>query len=288
MPPDRQIQQAIVLADRRGVRVTAASPDFDIPEAERIATLFGERPPGVACPLAHFACPFGRRHVAVVRVEDLPGGELRLGFRFLVLDRQLYRCLGDPFAISDRFAVNWSLTDELPLLLWPKQPLSERTLEELQHVLQHGDGPLLLGGVQALVDGNRLLVRRDGPDEQLARNLWRLLPERSRGELWPASFAFSNELPFHLLVMPPAAPLHFSHGEHPTTHWPLDLLSEEAVRDYPSGSYELNLQIAIESGDRAALHQVLTRRTPDETLRLALYMVLFTTLAVIVFRLIGG
>src|SRR5436309_14527908 len=110
MKPDLRIRQGIVLADARGVRVAAASDAFPAAEAERIAVLFGPRPPGVACPRAHFACPCGAKHVAVVQVADRPvpgSAEPALGFRFLVLDRELYRFLGDPFAIDDRFPPPW-------------------------------------------------------------------------------------------------------------------------------------------------------------------------------------
>jgi hypothetical protein len=278
-----EMEQAYLIADNRGVRVTAASPGFDTSEGERIAVLFGQRPAGVACPLAHFACPFGKRHVSVVRVADLPGGGERLGFHFLVLDRQLYRHLGDPFAIADRFPSDWSRSGALPTLSWPAQPLPERTLEQLDAILRQGDGPLLLAATQALVDGNRVVVTRSAPDEFLVRALWALLPERSRVDLWPATFAFSDELRFHFWV----TPLH-PHSAETATHRDrggYDLLEEEAVRNYPAGSYELNLQIAVESGDRVALRQLLNRRTPDETLRLAFYLLLCTLVAALISRL---
>ena len=129
MTPDLRIQQAIVLTDARGVRVVAQTDAFDLPEAERIAVMFGARPAGVACVLAHFACPFGKKHVAVVRVEDRPAGAL--GFRFLVLARELYQHLGDPFAIADRYPPNWTARGRLADLAWPMEVLPERTLEEL-------------------------------------------------------------------------------------------------------------------------------------------------------------
>src|SRR4029079_4736136 len=128
MTPDLRIQQAVVLADARGVRVVAQTDDFDAPEAERIAVLFGRRPPGMTCPLAHFASPFGKKHVAVVRVEDRPALGDVLVFRFLVLTLELYRHLGDPFAISDRYPVDWTANGALPDLAWPAEPLPERTL----------------------------------------------------------------------------------------------------------------------------------------------------------------
>ncbi|MCS6865485.1 MAG: hypothetical protein RMJ56_03605 [Gemmataceae bacterium] len=272
MIPDRRISQAIVLADARTVRVAACSHEFDVPEAERIAVLFGSRPPGVQCPLAHFACPFGRNHVAVVRVEDRPND--LLGFRFLVLTRDLYRYLGDPFAISDRYPVNWNVSGWLPDLEWPMELLPERTLEKLDAILKHGDGALLLGSTQALVDGNRVLLQRQAPDEQFLRDLWQLLPDRTRCDLWPASFAFCDALGFHAAVGP----------NLPTRRHGVPVLVEDALRDYPQSSYELNLQIAIESGDRVALKKLLARRTTDETIRLGLYMLAFAVIVAVVSR----
>lgn len=274
--PDLRIQQAVVVADLRGVRVTGHSPEFDTAEAERIAVLFGQRRPGVKCPLAHFACPFGRRHVAVVRVEDRPGTGDPLGFRFLVLARELYEHLGDPFAISDRYPPDWSAVGYLAELAWPPEPLPERTLEQLDAVLRSGEGPLLLGGTQAIVDGNRILLKRDSPDEALARGLWQLLPTRTRADRWPASFAFSDELGFHLAAGPA-----FSPGNREPKP-----LTEEAVKDYPQGSYELNLQIAVEGGDREGVRRLLARRTADDTIRLGLYIIAFSLLVAALFRFV--
>jgi hypothetical protein len=274
MTPDLRVQHAIVLTDARGVRVAAHTHDFDTPEAERIAVLFGARPEGVVCPLAHFACPFGRKHVAVVRVEDRPGGAL--GFRFLVLARELYRYLGDPFAISDRYPPNWPATGTLPDIAWPEEVLPERTLEQLDAVLKRGDVSLLLGSTQALVDGNRVLLKRAEPAEQFVRELWQLLPDRTRCDLWPATFAFSDELGFHAAVGPTL----------PTPRHGLQVLSEDALRDYPQSSYELGLHIAIESGDRAALKRLLARRTADDTIRLGLYILAFALVTAVVLKIV--
>ena len=272
MTPDLRIQQAVVLSDPRGVRVVAQTADFDTPEAERIAVLFGARPEGVACPLAYFACPFGVKHVAVVRVEDRPGG--LLGFRFLVLSRDLYRHLGDPFAISDRYPPDWNATGWVADLAWPMEVLPERTLEQLDAILKHGDVSLLLGSAQALVDGNRVLLKRTEPAEKFIRELWQLLPDRTRCELWPATFAFSDELGFHAAVGPTL----------PTTRHGVQVLMEESIRDYPQSSYELNLQLAIESGDRAGLRKLLARRTADDTIRLGLYMLAFALIVAAVLK----
>lgn len=260
--------------DARGVRVVAQTADFDAPEAERVAVLFGARPDGVACPLAHFACPFGRRHVAVVRVEDRPGGAL--GFRFLVLARQLYVYLGDPFAIADRYPPDWSAVGPLADLAWPMEVLPERTLEQLDAILKAGDVSLLLGSAQALVDGNRVLLKRDEPAEAFVRGLWQLLPDRTRCDLWPATFAFSDELGFHAAVGPTL----------PTPRHGPRVLTEDAIRDYPQSSYELSLQLAIEGGDRAALKRLLARRTADDTIRLGLYILAFALVVAVVLKFV--
>lgn len=273
MTPDLRIQQAIVLTDTRGVRVVAQTADFDAPEAERVAVLFGARPDGVACPGAVFGCPFGKAHVAVVRVEDRPGGAL--GFRFLVLARELYRHLGDPFAIADRYPSNWDAAGTLDDLAWPKEVLPERTLEQLDAVLKGGDGPLLLGSVQALVDGNRVLLTRDEP-AQFIRDVWQLLPDRTRCDLWPATFAFSDELGFHAAVGPTL----------PTPRHGVQVLVEDAIRDYPESSYEHGLQYAIESGDRGAVRRLLARRTADDTIRIGLYILGFALVAAAVVRFV--
>lgn len=274
--PDLRIQQAVVVADTRGVRVVGHSPGFDTAEAERVAVLFGARRPGVKCPLAHFACPFGGKHIAVVRVEDRPGAGDPLGFRFLVLARDLYEHLGDPFAVSDRYPVDWSAAGHLAELAWPPEPLPERTLEELDAILRTGDGPLLLGGTQAIVDGNRILLKRDAPDEALARGLWQLLPSRTRADKWPASFAFSDELGFHLA----AGPAFTTGSREPRP------LTEEAVKDYPQGRYELHLQIAVEGGDRNEVRRLLARRTADDTIRIGLYILAFALVVAVLFRFV--
>lgn len=258
--PNLQIAQGLVLADVRGLRLVAQSDGFDAVEAERVAVLFGSRPVGVACPLAHFVCPFGRKHVVVTTVADQPDGSL--GFRMLVLSRDLYRYLGDPFAIADRFPENWSAKGTLPPLEWPPETLPKRRVEQLQEVLKTGDSPLLLGSTQVLVDGGRVLLKRTAPDEAFFRGLWQLLPERTRAELWIATFAFSNELGFHAAAITelPPDPYRILH-------------SEEGLRDYPQSRYELSLQIAIEAGDQPELDRLFARRTSNETIRLGLTII---------------
>lgn len=269
--PDLTIAQALLAADARGVRVVARSDGFDEPEAERIAVLFGPRPAGVACPLAQFACPFGKSGVAVVTVADQPDGAL--GFRILVLPRDLYRHLGDPFAIAERFPEEWSARGALATLEWPPEPLPTRRVEDLQHILKTGDTSLLLGATQVLIDGGRMVLKRAEPQEELIRGLWQLLPSRTRCELWPASFAFSGELGFHAVAMPdpPSDPARVRH-------------TEDGLRDYPQGRYELNLQIAVEEGDQRETDRLLARRTSDDTIRIGLVIIAVALVLALVFK----
>jgi hypothetical protein len=141
-------------------------------------------------------------------------------------------------------------------------------VEQVQTVLRQPDSPTLLGGAQALVDGGRLAFERPAPDTDLLRNLWALLPTTTRAELWPASFAFGNDLGFHVLVVPRAA------GEALAEY-----LSEEQAAEYPEGRYELGLQVAAEDGDQRELDALFARRSASETRRLGL--VLLAVLAVL-------
>ena len=239
-----------------------------LPCAERLCGGFGERPAGVACPGCVFAQPFGRGNAAVVQVADLgpeTGRPGALGFRVLVLPRTAYReLMGDPFVVAERLPPAWAARGQLPALSWPAEPLPRRRVGDVQVVLQRPEGPTLLGGVQALVDGGRVVFERPGPDPGLIRGLWTLLPTSTRYDLWPASFAFGNALGFDALVVPRAAGRTYA-----------GYVSEQQADNYPQGRYEVNLQIAAEAGDQRELDVLLARRSRAQMWRLG-----FTLLAV--------
>jgi hypothetical protein len=269
MPPTFA-PQAVVVRDRGGPKAVARSErfGFDLEEAAlRAAAKFGDRPAGVRCPDAVFACRLAPDAVAVVHVADLgDGSDPPLGFRFLVLPR----VVGDVFAWADAYPPDWSARGPLPepelILVADPRP----TVAELQELLKAGDSALLLGATQALLDGCK--VRLDADAGAVVRGVGRLLPERARADLWPATFAFSAELGFDLVATPePAA----------------GYLSADQARDYPEGRYELALQIAVEAGDQAAVNQLFARRTSRETLRLAAGIVLFMMASAVVLKLIG-
>lgn len=272
------IAQIVVVRDGGGPSVVAKSPEVPFAwenAALAVAAKFGPRPAGVACPEAVFAVPFARGYVAVVQVADRPGPGQPLGFRFLILTASLYDVLGDPFDIAAKFPPDWSLRGTLDSLQWPPDPLPQRTVADVLGLLKSGDSPLLLGTAQGLLDGSRLLLVRPAPDAETIAAIWKLLPTRSRGEVFPASFAFCNDLGFHAVALP-AAP----------SPWPLGYLTEDQVRDYPEGRYELALQIAAENGDQAELDRLFARRSSKDTLRLALAMVAFALAAAVLSKLL--
>jgi hypothetical protein len=266
------IEQAIYGGqDAGGYRFLARSagfPDEWLPLAEQLCTRFGERPAGVSCPECVFARPFGPRHVAVVQVADQgrddAGRPGALGFRLLVVPQRLYSDLGgDPFLIAEAFPPPWEARGELSALEWAGGAPPKRTVEQIQRVLDGPNSPTLLGGAQALLDGGWLVFERRAPDTPLLRSLWALLPVSSRVSLWPASFAFSNALGFHAVVVPRAAGPEFA-----------DYVDEAQAGDYPEGRYELSLQTAVEAGDQAEMDALFARRSRAQVLRLGVALLL--------------
>jgi hypothetical protein len=272
--PEIVVEQAL-FGDQGGYRFLARSSGFRedwLAEAEQLCKGFGERPSGVSCPPCVFARPFGRQFVAVVQAADQgrhdAGGLRWLAFHLLLLLRSDYECLGgDPFALVERCAPDWQVRGELPALTWPAEVLPARTVEQVRRVLQRPEGPNLLGASQILVDGGRVAFERLAAETELIRDLWTLLPTRTRSELWPASFAFGNALRFDALVVPPGVrektPADFPH-----------YATEEEAGDYPEGRYELNLQTAAEAGSQADLDALFARRSRSEMWRLGLVILL--------------
>jgi hypothetical protein len=264
-------------------RCRAQSPGFLedwLPEARRLCAGFGERPVGLVCPECVFAQPLGKRHVAVVQVADLGADDIGrpgpLGFRFLVLSRADYALLGgDPFGLAEGFPPQWQSRGDLPVL--ELEAIPTRTVADVQQVLKHSEGPTLLGGVQALVDGGRLVFQRPAPDTGLLQGLWTLLPVSNRCELWPSSFAFGNELGFHALVV-----------SRPNGQEYAGYLTEEQAGDYPQGRYELNLQIAAEAGDQQELNALFSRRSRTQTWRLGLILLIVMSALVLGMKLLNA
>ena len=272
--PDLAIRQLLVIRHGNDPKVVAKSEnvDFELEEAAvRASVKFGPRPAGVTLPSAVFALEINRMRVAVVQVADRPDGTPNppLAFRFLVFSRDIYTHLGDPFAISDRLPANFDARGSLEDLAWADEPPPPRRVEVLRDILKTGDSQFLLGASQALLDGARLAVVRPQADSTFIRDLWQLLPDRVRCDLWPASYAFGNELNFHAAALPAPAP---------------GFLTDEQCKDYPEGRYELAMQVAIESGDQAEVTRLLNRQSSTAVLKLAAAMVLFAFLVAAILK----
>jgi hypothetical protein len=262
----RTIAQALVERDR----VVARSDDFPeewAPETERVVAAYA-LPSGTVSPEALFTTRFGRKHVAIVSIAGT-------SFRFLILSRPLWEAIPDPFAIADRFPPAFNAKGSLPSLVWPEEPLPQRTVAELDAVFKAGDGPFLLGACQTLVDSGRIVVKRDAPDPKVCRDLWALLPDSIRRQTLVATFAYSLDLGFGLAVMP-AVP------ETGVTGY----LTEDQARDYPESRYERELQTAVEHGDQRTVDRLLARRSSAETLRLAVWVLVCTALIALAMRVV--
>ena len=250
---NRSIAQVLV----NDTGIVAHSPEFRDDQRSEVARIVDgfALPVGVVAPATLFAVPFGRRQVTVVSLHGRT-------FRFLVLDRRLFGLIPDPFAIADRFPVEWNARHELSALEWPAELLPARTVEQLQAILKGGDGPFLLGASQTLVDSGRIRLHRPEPVPDLFRDLWSLLPDSTRRQTWVTTFAYAPTLEFGLMAT--ADPSDGAVG----------YLTEDQARDYPESRYERELQVAVELPDQAALDRLLHRRSSAETLRMALWMVI--------------
>lgn len=255
------------MVPERSVQVLGRSEGFSKEwegRALAISRQFGVQPSGISCPLALFATPFHPGMVAIVQVSDqgcLPESNLLL--RYLLVPLGLYESLGcDPFRISAALPPVWNSSENLPDLSWPGEIETQiPQYQELQRTINVSYSATLLGGAQALVDGSRLVFERSEPAPTLVEGLWKLLPLSTRSHLWPATFAFGNDLGFDIAVVPRANEENFA-----------GYLTEGMMGDYPEGNYELNLQVAIENGDQPELNRLFLRRNRQQTLELACWL----------------
>jgi hypothetical protein len=299
--PSVTIERALFTRDRseppKLIARTGGIAEHHFARLSSIITGFGDRPAGVACPGAMFAQPIDVGHVAVIRVRDTgpgPTGWAGLSFDALIATASDYAGLGgNPFALSN--AAGPTFADAPQPFILPAVPLAPRSLNDVQAVLkrikahalpedfdpknpppltvENAESPVLLGGVQILVDGGKLVFERPTPDASLLEAVWTLLPCALRPRLWPATFAFGNSLGFDVLVVPKVDVAEFP-----------GYTTEEAAADYPAGSYELALQTAAESGTPADLEAVFGRRTSNDTLKLAVKLLVGMSLLALALR----
>jgi hypothetical protein len=275
--PDPTIEQALAERTPTGAEVVARSPGFVAewePEFLRLCIAFGQPPAGEYLPTCMFARPLARGRVAVVQTAA-EGQPPVLRFHCLALSAELYAAIGDPFLIAGQFPPPWGERVVLPTLAWLDE-VTTRSVGQVQRVLQEEDGPTLLGAAQAVVDGGRVVFERPFPAPDLLRRLWMLLPDTTRAEAWPATYTFGPELDVHAVVVAKADPAAFS-----------GYLTEAHAAEYPQGRYELNLQIAAEAGDQGAVDRLFSRRSSQQTLRLALILLVVAASLAVAARVFG-
>lgn len=277
MNSNSELQQLLLLRTNKGTEIVARSDGIGFEQEEfarRTAIAYGDRPEGFPTFQAVFALPHNTSTIAVgtVHAPDQPAS-VPLAFRFLFVPRPVYLRSGNPFALADQHQLSTQSRGRLPSLPCDCPPDPQRLVADLQNLLKHGDGPLLLGGTQALLDGTRIRLTAPEPDRTL-RDIWQLLPNSCRNELWPCEFCFADELPFHAAVLPALA-----------DKQPSGTIRDDQVRDYPAGRYEMALQLAVETGDQSEVNRLLARQSPREVLRMALWLLFFAAAVAIALRL---
>jgi hypothetical protein len=257
---DMRIEQALL-----GRKTANHSPGFRedwLKEAHRLQAAFGFPAD------ATFAGPLARNVVGIFRVRSTNA-------HVLAVPAPLYKALeGDLFAIAAAFPADWE-AGEFGTLEWTKGVLPPRTVARLENILNTTPdrSAALLGAAQALLDGGRVVFERPGPEDNIVADLWALLPSAARAEMWPATYATSNEPGFHVLTTPKAE------GEQYAGY-----LKEAEVAEYPEGRYERGLQEAVEAGDQPEVDRLLSRRSRSEMLRLAVILLVLVSLAAVFAR----
>ena len=127
------------------------------------------------------------------------------------------------------------------------------------------------------MDSGRIALVREQPDPKLCRDVWSLLPDSTRRQTWPATFAYATRLGFGFVALP-----HVPDGGIP------GYLTEDQARDYPESRYERELQVAVEHNDQRTVDRLFARRSSAETLRLAIWMVVAAVVAAVGLRLMSA
>jgi hypothetical protein len=242
-----------------------------------ICEAFAADPPVLALPAALFVQRLDRNHSVIIRSKS----SNKLGappdhFHALIVDRRSFAALHfDPFVLDGRFPPAWDASSDLPVLEWQGSAVPGRTVPGVQKVLKRSNGPELLGGCQALLDGSRLLFVRETASQDLIRDLWTLLPYSNRSELMPATFAWNKNLAFDIAVVPAERADQF-----------IGYMTEEQAGGYPEGRYELSLQTAAEAGDQASLDILWARRSRREMWRLGILLLVVMSIMAAAMRIL--
>ena len=190
----------------RGYGVLAHSPGCRpewLDELRAVCKRYGEPPAGAPHVEGLFVLRLqsGPWLIAAVHSQgrddlDRPGA---LAFHALFVSRLAYHWIGsDPFRLKPEFRHDWHPDDQdqpLPsgrLSWWPlRPPRAAPDPEPRAHAI-----------VAALTRRRRVIVQSTTPIDDLARNVWSLLPRRARVRASVATWAFDNANGFDLIALP--------------------------------------------------------------------------------------
>ncbi len=275
-----QFPQALIRRDSDDSLIVGfCSPAFETgwhARAVAVCEAFSAEPPSSNLPAALFVQRLDRNHLMILRTQaeaKASAGPSR--FHLLIADRRDYATLQyDPFTLAGQFAPDWIAAHDLPDLEWQGPAPPRRSIADVQQVLKGQNGPELLGGCQALIDGSQLLFLRSEPDSKVVRNIWMLLPYSNRLELMPATFAWNNKLRFDIVVTTGDRAGNFA-----------GFMTEEQAGGYPEGRYELSLQTAAEAEDQESLEVLWSRRSRREVWRLGFLLVAVLAILAVALRI---
>ncbi|HEV8060494.1 MAG TPA: hypothetical protein VGP68_11500 [Gemmataceae bacterium] len=255
------------------------SPAFETgwhTRAVAVCAAFSADPPSNNLPATLFVQRLDRNHLMIVRTQAEAKASVGPSrFHLLIVSQRDYAALQcDPFAIADQVAPNWTAAHELPDFEWQGPTPPRRSIADVQQVLKGQNGPELLGGCQALIDGSQLLFLRSEPDSKVVRNIWMLLPYSNRQELMPSTFAWNNKLRFDIVVTTGDRTGNFA-----------GYMTEVQAGGYPEGRYELSLQTAAEAEDQESLEVLWSRRSRREVWRLGFLLVAVLAILAVALRI---
>ena len=277
-----QFPQALVRREATGnFGIALGSPAFEPLWHSKVLAVceaFAADPPETTLPAALFVQRLDRKHSLIIRSQ--PNARAKqgvVGFHVLVAPFDHYASLQfDPFALAERSSRTGLLL--MTCLTWNGKPRcpGRRTVADVQKVLKRENGPELLGGCQALIDGSQLLFVRQNDDADVIRDLWMLLPYGNRLELMPATYAWNNKLKFDVAVAGPDKAANFA-----------GYLTEEQAGGYPEGRYELSLQTAAEAEDQASLDVLWSRRSRREMWRIGILLLAVLAILAIAIKIMS-
>jgi len=186
----------------RGYAILASSPGCRpewLTDLRAVCQRYGERPAGGAEAQAFFALPLSSGPWAIIGVGpqgvDDQGRPGALAFHALFLDPRDYRRAGgNPFPFTPLLRNDWTIAT---------QTLSAGTwIAESPEPLHSVDQPRAIRIASALSQGQRIALQAAAPIDDLAREVWQLLPETTRARLSLATWAYGNGNQFDLVALP--------------------------------------------------------------------------------------